>query len=411
MTDVKEDYPKLRYGLEGFPVVHEGRRMVLVRDRLGFCDEPLLFAPPMAELLMHMNGENSLRDLQTQYMRITGTLLFLEHLQSVVRELDRRLFLENEGFIRASAERVARFQQDPVRRMQHAGRSYQLDPEALRAQLNAYFDPKNGGPGLPQPGVSDRPVVGAVAPHIDLQAGGVCFSHAHKAACEGVLPETWVILGTGHEPIENSMALTIKDFETPLGIVACDREYCRELAARVSRDITAGEYAHHREHSVEFQAVFLAHTQPHARIVPILCSFSLEDWEEEKVHIDEAARAMRDLARENERRVGFMASVDFAHVGPRYGDRSVPRAGDVRENLSEDRALLEILERCDAGEFLNRIRRDGNRRRVCGLAPLYVLARVLEGWSEGKTLQQGHAVVDSHNSFVTFAAMIFYGKG
>ncbi|MBP8645162.1 MAG: AmmeMemoRadiSam system protein B [Syntrophobacteraceae bacterium] len=404
------DRPKLRYGLEAFPIVHGGRRMILVRDLLGFCDDPLLFSPPMAELLLLMNGENSLRDLQTEYMRMTGNLLFVEHLEAVVKELDQRLFLENERFTQAAAERVARFRQDPVRRMQHAGKSYAEDPDALRAQLDAYFEPDNGGPGFPGIPQNDRPVVGLVAPHIDLRAGGRCFAHAYKAACEGRTPATWVILGTGHEPIENSIALTAKDFETPLGIVRCARDYCRELSARVSRDLTAGEYSHHREHSVEFQAVFLAHTQPDVRVVPILCSFSLENWDEEKTFIDEAAEAMRDLARNSLEPVGFLAGVDFAHVGPRYGDRFSPGAGDIREHLAEDRILLEILERCDSREFIERIRRDDNRRRICGLAPLYVLAKILEGWAEGRTLQQGHAVVDPQNSFVTFAGMVFYGK-
>jgi hypothetical protein len=54
------------------------------------------------------------------------------------------------------------------------------------------------------------------------------------------------------------------------------------------------------------------------------------------------------------------------------------------------------------------ISREHNRRRVCGMAPLYMLAKILEGRAGGKILQHRHATVDQHDSFVTFASMAFY---
>ncbi len=69
---------------------------------------------------------------------------------------------------------------------------------------------------------------------------------------------------------------------------------------------------------------------------------------------------------------------------------------------------MEILEQCRAADFIKRINSDGNSRNICGVAPLYTLARVLEGRSKGATLDHRHAVVDENNSFVTFASMAFY---
>jgi hypothetical protein len=249
-----------------------------------------------------------------------------------------------------------------------------------------------------------------VAPHIDLRAGGPCFAHAYKAIRESRSPETWVVFGTGHEPVVNLFSLTVKDFETPLGTVVCDRGLSETFARRVNRDIRASEYNHAREHSIEFQAVFLACYQPRARIVPILCSFSHEEWLEQRAYIDETADLLKDLAGEAGHSVGFMASVDFAHVGPRYGDDCHPGKDTVLEHLGADRALLEQLERCDATGFMSRIIRERNRRKVCGVAPLYMLAKILEGRAVGRTLHHTHATVDSQHSFVTFAGMAFFEK-
>ena len=402
------DYPKLRGGLEAFPMDQAGQRLILFRDRLGLCESPLVVSEPVAALMMSMNGENSLRDLQAQYMRMTGEILFTENLQAVLQKLDEHLFLENQRFIERAAREVGRFQTDPVRRMQHAGKSYPLDPEELRRQLDGFFSPEAGGPGFPEKNKTARPLAGLMAPHIDLQAGGVSFAHAYKASAEAEAPMTWAILGTGHEPVDNYFALARKDFETPLGLVRCDQECCAALLDSAPRDLLAGEYNHHREHTIEFQAVFLAHVHPGAAIVPLLCSFSPDEWEEDGPYIDHVAESLRSLGQITRRPVGYIASVDLAHIGPTHGDRFRPHEGTISEHMAADRELLEYLKRCDARGFMGIIRRERNRRRVCGVAPLYMLAKILEGRAEGEILHHDHAVVDQENSFVTFASMSFY---
>ncbi len=73
---MRSDYPKIRHGLEAVPVVHQGRHMLLVRDRLGLSPDSLLLSPPAAQIVFLMNGENSLLDLQAFYARMTGEILF-----------------------------------------------------------------------------------------------------------------------------------------------------------------------------------------------------------------------------------------------------------------------------------------------------------------------------------------------
>jgi AmmeMemoRadiSam system protein B len=400
------DYPKLRHGLEAVAIEHQGQRRVLLRDCLGYAPDSLLIPVKLAALLLQMNGENSLRELQAYYVRVTGELLFMENLQDFVKKLNDNLFLENEHFQQLVNQEIQDFQEDPIRRMRHAGTSYPVDSSLLRSQLNHLFSSIGGSER--KKGEHGGNLVGLIAPHIDVKAGGPCFAHAYQAVLAGDSPATWVVLGTGHEPIKNYFALTLKDFETPLSVVRCDQEFSRRLLQRAPRDLLAGEYSHRKEHTIEFQAVFLAHTRPTSHIVPLLCSFSLEDWETDRAYIDEVAGLLRDTALQADNSIGFLASVDLAHIGPRYGDAFQPHMGTIRENLDADRELLGILSRCDALEFMHRIGRGRNRRRICGMAPLYVLARILEGSAEGELLEHTYAIVDNQESFVTFAAMAFY---
>lgn len=405
----KEPHPKLRDGLEAHQVEHSGEKMFLLRDRIGFAPDSLIFSPAAIPILANMNGSNSLRDLQADFMRQTGQLIHMEELQDLVKTLDEHLFLDSDRFRSLAARQISEFVDSPVRKMRHAGSSYPAEAGQLREKLRSFFSPENDGPGFPR--ASDgqtRKMVGLVAPHIDLNAGGACFAHAYKAAAEALVPDTWIVLGTGHDIVENCFALTVKDFETPLGTVACDRDICDELLRRTPFNLRASEYNHRTEHTIEFQAVFLSFLQPEARIVPILCSFGAEDWQANGNRINEFARLLAELVFGHKRSVGIIASVDFAHVGPRYGDSFRPHAGMIEENLSLDGSLLKLLELCRADDFLGTIHRDSNSRKICGVAPLFTLAKTFEGRASGSTLRQSHAVVDEQGSFVTFASMAFY---
>jgi MEMO1 family protein len=402
--------PRLRAGVEALPVDVQGQTMILLRDQLGYCDDSLVLSPAAAQLLMHMDGTSSLRDLQAHFMRQTGQLIYLEQLQEIATKLDEHLFLDNERFQLHVLEEEERFRNDPVRRVTHAGKSYPAEAVVLTQELSSYFVAETGGPGTPKTGVQSEPLLGLMAPHIDIRAGGTCYAHAYKALCESSAPRTWVILGTSHFPLENFFAVTCKDFETPLGTVCHDRQCVEALLQRSPRDLRVGEYQHRREHTVEFQALFLALCQPNAQIVPVLCCFSLEEWETEQGYIDEIAAIVAELSTICGYPVGLLASVDLAHIGPRYGDRFRPHAGTVREHLEADRELLATLEECNAAGFIGKLGREHNRRRICGLPPLYLLAKALEGRASGTLLHHTHTVVDQQQSFVTFASMAFYAK-
>jgi predicted class III extradiol MEMO1 family dioxygenase len=77
---------------------------------------------------------------------------------------------------------------------------------------------------------------------------------------------------------------------------------------------------------------------------------------------------------------------------------------DLERIGSEDREMLATVEAADARAFFESVARDGDRRRICGLSPIYALLRALGG-SPG-TLRR-YAQWPDPQGVVTFASVVF----
>ena len=404
------ELPRLRDRLEAIPIRHGQEVYVALRDLEGLNPETLVLSPQAYFLVTLMDGSNSVVDIQAAHMRRFGDMLFREQLDGLVKTLDDYLFLDNETSRARMRQLIDEFSNQTTRLPFHAGVSYEPDPESLRLQLQSFFDPENGGPGDPRPPRKRKTIAALMAPHIDLRAGGPSFAYAYKALVEASPVSTCVILGTGHEPLANCFALSRKNFETPLGSVAADNDFIDQLTSRCSLDLFADEFAHRREHTIEFQTLFLSLLLPDVSIVPILCSFAVEEFEHRSTDILTVVDSLRETLDFYPQPVCLVSSVDLAHIGPRYGDPFRPHAGTVREHEEADLQLLESMAVADADTFANIIMREGNRRRICGLPPLYTMLKTLENRVEGELLRYDYTEVDGEGSFVTFGSMAFYER-
>jgi MEMO1 family protein len=70
----------------------------------------------------------------------------------------------------------------------------------------------------------------------------------------------------------------------------------------------------------------------------------------------------------------------------------------------EDRQMLEAVESGDADGFFESVRRDNDRRRICGLSPIYTLLRALGG-APGHLRRYGQW--PDPQGVVTFASLVF----
>jgi AmmeMemoRadiSam system protein B len=107
-------------------------------------------------------------------------------------------------------------------------------------------------------------------------------------------------------------------------------------------------------------------------------------------------------------RVVLIASVDFAHVGVKYGDERPPTPGELTAVRERDKRTIEIISAGDRDRFLQDIASDDDKRRICGFPAIYTMLSVLEG-SRGRLLCYDSTVMDNSASTVTFASMVFGG--
>lgn len=405
------EYPRLR-PIEAFPAVVSGQEVLCLRDPQQYCESVVYVPAHTASILGLFDGEHSLLDIQETFVRRFGSLLFREQLLQVIHSLDEHLLLDSPRFAGHRAEIEEGFRRANSRAAILAGKSYPSDAEALRGQLDSYLtDPD--GPGDTPPSPSAASLMGLVLPHIDFARGGPCYAWGYREMEGAPPPDRFLILGTVHAPITRAFALTRKDFETPLGAVETDREFVDRLLAAAGNGYLEDEVAHRAEHSIEFQAVFLRHRTPPARpvrIVPVLCGSlhrAIEDRRspQEAQEIESFVAALRETMADLGGRTVVMASADLAHVGPRFGDRRQITPGQLREVAEADQEMLGLVEAGDAEAFYHAVARDGDRRRICGLPPIYTLLRLLSGaW--GRLL--AYSQWPDPQGTVTFAAVALY---
>jgi MEMO1 family protein len=413
------DRPRLR-PVEAFPVQQDGKVLIYLKDPMNLA-APIGIAPVGYFILSHFDGQHSLVDIQEAYCRQFGTLLMTDDLKNFIAMLDEHYYLLSERFDDHQRAVLEEFRKLPTRVAAHVGGVYQNNPAELRTQLDGYFAaPK--GPGLPHGKTPTPSPKAIVAPHIDFHRGGPTYAWAYRSLAESDGADLYIILGTSHCGGENSFILTLKDFETPLGLVETDKEFVKALQRSCQENLFADEYLHRGEHSVEFQAVMLKfinqrraelRSEPERpfKIVPILVSsfhpmVQSRTLPEQHPPLARFINALQDLASSQARRVCLVAGVDLAHVGRQFGDSEEITPKFLRWVGDEDQLLIDRLAALDAPGFFNEIAKDQDRRRICGFSPLYALIHLLDG-TQGRLLKYDQAFTPETGSAVTFTSMVF----
>jgi len=407
------DYPRIR-SVDAFPAEVSGQKVICLRDPLGLSGKVLFFPYPTFFIISLFDGSHSLVDIQAEFMRHFGELLYREKIQELIVQLDEHFLLDSERFRDAEQKVIDGFQSSPLRSLTLNEDSYEGGAEKLKETIESYFlDPE--GPGPPAAKRDSRFLVGAIAPHIDYRRGGPCYAWAHRAILESSPADLFVILGTAHSAMKQPFALTRKHFQTPWGTVETDQEFMDTLDREVSGDFYQDEFAHKGEHSIELQLVFLKALWPKTdpfRIVPILCGSFHEAilQDESPMELPGVAsliQALKKAMAGAKRRVCALASADLAHVGPRFGDPIVPDRISLQNLAEEDRRLLGYAEGVDGEGFFRILAREKDRRKVCGLSPIYVLLHLLEG-ARGKFLKYSQSLDSTTQSVVTFGSVAYY---
>ena len=405
---MNETAPLARRDLEFFPIRHEGRQFVLIRDPLGLVKEGEAVGLPLYQIMTLLDGTTTVRDLQMELMRQQGGVLVgAGEINGLLAHLDESFLLDSERFKNAKERIITDFTSRRIRPCSHCGKSYPENPSELKIRLDEIL---NSELSIPEPGGKIRALV---APHIDLNVGHKSYSSAYQLLKDAA-PSRVILLGVGHQLQNALFSLTDKDFETPLGITKSEQTQIRRLR-EAGRDIIASDdFIHRSEHSIEFQIIFLQHLLADNHnpftIIPILCgSLQMGLHEYTRQAYQEKAGPFLDnlkkIIADPDHETLIVAGVDFSHTGPKFG-HEMPATYLENKSSEHDQNLLKHLSRLDAANFWEESRRVNDQFNVCGFSALACLLEVLpechgeilnyETWHEAPT-----------RSAVSFASVVF----
>jgi AmmeMemoRadiSam system protein B len=397
-------HPALRGTLKVIPHKHEGKDVFIVVDQQEQLFEHQLVLPPLAFVVASLlDGRRDTAAIRTEIQAQLKADVRAEDIEAVVRDLDQYLLLESDRVRdrrRAVAEEFARLPARPVQFVDGAA-------DEVSRQLEGYYAGKGGAGSIASR--RDEPLSGILAPHIDFHRGGPCYTHAYRELAERSEADLYIILGVAHVSPPNPFVFTAKNYETPFGAAATDRDALAALEKRLGPRMYEHEAVHRSEHSVEFQAVFLKHARPKASftVLPILCS-AFEIWcggssPSTASEVEAVLGALKEITAG--RNVCVVAGVDFAHVGPVFGDDVEIDQKLIDWMMEGDHRGLAGIAEGNAESFWNSVVSDGNRRHVCGLSATYAALRLLEN-AEGSVHRYGFAP-DPAGGLVSFASASF----
>ena len=381
----------------------------MLRDTQGVASTHAVLPVDFVPIVARFDGKRTCEEIARLASTEMGERVPVDLVVRLATELEEALFVDGAPYRRERARIEREFADADVRPASHAGGAYHGDAEKLADYIKKEcFGRTNGHNGGGR-------LLGLVAPHIDPWRGARCYGEAYGVLGQA-LPadaDTFILFGTSHAPMREPFALCRKAFDTPLGRLEADKDSIDAIAGACDFDPYADQFNHKREHSLEFQAVFLRHLlgKRPARIIPILAGLGEEQSNGKSPShsraVEKFLHAVRNVV--DAKRAVVIAGADLAHVGPRFGDAKPFDDGERRALDETDRESLDHATRGDAEGFWKHVAGDLETRRVCGLAPIYALLRTIATGSKGSLRHYEQNVDPDEGSIVSHAAVGFYG--
>ncbi|MDD8014851.1 MAG: AmmeMemoRadiSam system protein B [Acidobacteriota bacterium] len=354
-----------------------------------------------------LDGRRTVQDIQLEMVRQKkGLFIPSDQILGLINEFDTLFLLDGPRYRKAKQDLMADYQGLDTRGAALAGQAYPSEPAALRSFLEAVL---NSDSNL-APAMDARRLCALAAPHIDMETGKRVYAAGYRAVRD-LGPERIVLLGTGHAIEDGYFSLTDKDFETPFGRVKTDMDWVKALRAAGRGAVCSNDFPHRREHSIEFELLFLQHLFGSGfTAVPILCGSFQRDLEAATrpggiPAVGRFLTALRRLIRDSREKVLVVAGIDFSHIGLKFGHGQ--RAGSLLlEARKHDHALIEAACRGDVEAFWAESRRVGDKYNVCGFSALACLLEALPE-VQGRLLGYEFSQEEPTQSAVSYAAIAF----
>lgn len=213
-----------------------------------------------------------------------------------------------------------------------AGQFYAGTRQSLLEQIARCYKHPLGPGHVPVIKKGKRSIKGAIVPHAGYEFSGPVAAHVYNALAEEGFPEIFIIIGPDHQHFGRKAAITTETFRTPLGDVPVDKK----LAEETLRDgIEDDPIAHSAEHSIEVQLPFLLQLKSEIKFVPICMTSQDIETAEEVGKIIAKAIEGKDVI--------ILASTDFTHCGPMYGQ--LPPKGKRADEFAweQDKKAIDLI--------------------------------------------------------------------
>ena len=401
--------PKLRH-VQVSRGQQQGQQVLVLSDPWGLSDCAVILPASLAPVLEMCDGTRDVASLRTVLELRTGLRVGPDYLEKLFAALDKALMIDNEHFAQVYEEAVEKFRTAPSRLPTMADRVYPANSELLEQVLCGYFDGLL--PDAENMTKADE-VRGLVSPHIDYQRGGIVYAGVWRRAAQAArAAEVAIILGTNHFNGQKLITLTKQSYSTPWGVLATAGDVVDAVASALGEgEVFAEEFNHRNEHSVEAAAVWLhcLVKDKGCELVPVLCGSFQRFIEGDGSPGDDDGIARFVEAVRNataNRRTLIVAAGDLAHVGPAFGDRYPINVLEKARLSSADNELMSAIARGDAEGMFQQVKKEGDRRRICGLSSIYLALRLL-GKARGEVTGYAQCPADEQGtSFVSICGIV-----
>ncbi len=403
--EVQDPLPRMRRDLKVQMFETADESFILLTDPWAAEETTMTLSEISYLVLQLMDGRRTLRDIQIKLNRFTGGLMLpLSQLQRLIEQFTELVLLEDEQYHSRCVPMRQAYLKSTSRQAAHAGVSYPETREELELYLDKVLSLAASREGSVPPADKIRAVI---APHLDLRVEEEAYATAYHAIA-GRDPDRIILLGTGHEIQDGLFCLTLKDYETPLGSMPCDREAVQMLKDAAPTVCSPDDLPHRDEHALEFQVPFLQKVlaRSDVPIVPILCGSLHEELEgcrkpSDIPGVPKFIEALQGLVTE---RTLFVAGVDFSHIGQKFG-HGVPASTMLDAARRHDQNLLDALCAGALDDFWGEVQSVQNSYHVCGFATLCLLLETLSG-CKGHVLRHDFWKEDETESAVSFASVV-----
>ncbi len=407
--------PPLR-PVETIPVKQDGEDFLVLRDPMGLSDGMIAVAVGAIPILARLDGEHNARQITEIVERDHGLSVDPDQVVSMVEMLENAHLLQSETFLEHLGELEEQYRSISVREPVLVDGGCPNDPAELTAYLRLLEQsppPEDFAPAIP---IKGRRLRGFLAPHIDYQRGGKSYGRLYKQL-SALLPDPSdgpiliVLIGVAHNGAVEPIVTTRKDFRTPFGDFPFDRNAVQILEEQLGDPAFREELVHKSEHSVEIQIPWLQNMLQDRDVtfLPLLAGIldaPADDSPGFTKKVRDVVSALKAVEEAHPGPVLYVASVDFAHVGPAFGDEDEINDKICSRVERKDMRALKAVESVDAKRWWSELMDDDNSRRVCGINATYLTLSMLND-CKGLILDYQQSVSKDRSTLVSYATAVF----